>query len=169
PEGSAAVIDDEGWLHTGDQARIEDGFIYITGRLKDVIVLTNGEKVSPADMEMAIAMDPLFDQVLLLGEGRPYLTALVVPNQDVWREVARVEYPDEPDIAVTDPRCADLLLRRIDAALRDFPGYAKVREVGVCEEPWTVANGLLTPTMKPRRERIVEHYAADIARLYARR
>ena len=64
------MIDPDGWLHTGDQARIEEGRVYITGRIKDILVLSNGEKVPPADMEAAICMDPLFDQVLVLGEGR---------------------------------------------------------------------------------------------------
>ena len=69
-EETARVIDAEGWLHTGDIARIDDqGYLYITGRLKDIIVLANGEKVSPADMELAIAMDPLIEQVMvMIGE-----------------------------------------------------------------------------------------------------
>ncbi|HSH44031.1 MAG TPA: AMP-dependent synthetase/ligase, partial [Arenicellales bacterium] len=78
------IIDPDGWLHTGDQVRIGHGRIYITGRLKDILVMSNGEKVPPADMEAAIMLDSLFDQALVVGEGRPYLTALIVPDPQHW-------------------------------------------------------------------------------------
>ena len=86
---TAEMIDPDGWLHTGDQARIEHGHIYITGRLKDILVLSNGEKVPPMDMEMAICLDPLIDQALVVGEGRPYLSAILVLNPDGWLGLAR--------------------------------------------------------------------------------
>src|SRR5207244_4262100 len=78
PEATAKAINQTGWLLTGDQARMLDGFLYITGRIKDIIVLGNGEKVPPTDMELAILLDPLIEQVMVVGEGRPYLGALVV-------------------------------------------------------------------------------------------
>nr|NIR61017.1 long-chain fatty acid--CoA ligase [Gammaproteobacteria bacterium] len=81
---TSQTIDREGWLHTGDRARIENGRIYIIGRLKEIIVLSTGEKVPPADMEIAIAIDPLIDQILIIGEGRSYLTAIAVLNPDRW-------------------------------------------------------------------------------------
>ena len=87
------ILDEEGWLHTGDKASISaDGHMSITGRLKDIIVLANGEKVPPGDMENAIALDELVDQVLVIGEGRPYLSALLVPNLEaVARVVAKLQ------------------------------------------------------------------------------
>jgi long-chain acyl-CoA synthetase len=81
---TAKMLDADGWLSTGDQARIEGRHLYITGRIKDILVLSNGEKVPPADMEIAIGFDPLFEQVLVIGEGRSYLTALLVLNADLW-------------------------------------------------------------------------------------
>lgn len=87
-QATAAAIDADGWLHTGDRAVYEDGHIRITGRLKDIIVLSNGEKVAPVDMEMAISTDPLFEQNLVLGEGRPFLTLLAVLNKQLWVEFA---------------------------------------------------------------------------------
>ncbi len=88
PEATAAVIDSEGWFHTGDKARIENNHVYITGRIKEIIVLANGEKVPPADMEMAIALDTLFEQVMIIGDDRPFLTALLVLNPEQWEGVA---------------------------------------------------------------------------------
>ena len=83
------IIDAEGWLRTGDKVEISaQGHVTITGRIKEIIVLSNGEKVPPNDMENAIALDELVDQVLVIGEGRPYLSALVVPNPEAFARVA---------------------------------------------------------------------------------
>jgi long-chain acyl-CoA synthetase len=164
---TARMIDNEGWLHTGDQARIADGHIYITGRIKDILVLSNGEKVPPADLEMAIGMDPLIEQVLVLGEGRPFLSALLVLNGDLWAGLAR-EYelsPEAPE-SLEDPRLVKDMLKRVREALRDFPGYAKIRRVALMLEPWSIDNEMLTPTMKVRRSAVVGRYARRIEHLY---
>ena len=166
---TAAVIDREGWLHTGDQARIDaDGHIAITGRLKEIIVLANGEKIPPADMELAIAGDPLFDQVMVVGEGKPYLAALVVLNPGLWAQMAKTLGLARPlEAALIDPRIEALLLKRIAARLHAFPGYAQVRRVRPLLEPWEIADGLLTATLKLRREPMLQRFAAEIAGLYA--
>jgi long-chain acyl-CoA synthetase len=167
-EATARAIDADGWLHTGDKARLEDGRIYITGRLKEIIVLSNGEKVSPVDMEMAIAADPLFEQVMVVGEGRPYLTALLVLNRERWSALAPPLglAVDDPG-ALEDPRALEEVCRRIGGLIRQFPGYAQVRRVALTLEPWTVESGLLTPTLKLRRGPIVESARAALDRLYA--
>jgi long-chain acyl-CoA synthetase len=166
---TARVLSHDGWLRTGDQARIEDGHIFITGRLKDILVLSNGEKVPPADMEMAIAMDPLFEQATVLGEGRSYLTALLVLNGDLWGGLAR-EYGLDPGNldSLNDSRLLKDMLKRVRVALRDFPGYAKIRRATLTLEPWTVENGLLTPTLKVKRAQVVDRYRDAIDRMYDR-
>jgi long-chain acyl-CoA synthetase len=165
---TAAAIDAEGWLHTGDKAEIANGYIYITGRLKDIIVLSNGEKVSPADMELALASDPLFEQVLVVGEGRPYLTALVVLNPERWPALAQQLgiAPDDPR-ALQAPVVLDEAGRRIEGLTRQFPGYARIRRFSLTLDPWTVENGMQTPTLKLRRQRITEQARAVIERMYA--
>jgi long-chain acyl-CoA synthetase len=155
PEATAKVKSADGWLDTGDQARAENGFLYITGRIKDIIVLGNGEKVPPVDMELAIQLDPLFAQVLVVGEGRPYLAALAVL--------------DANQAAKAGPLGEKQLAARMAAQLKDFPGYAQIRRVAVVEEPWTVANGLLTSTLKPRRAPILERFKAKLEELYEAR
>jgi long-chain acyl-CoA synthetase len=169
PEATRAMIDAEGWLHTGDKARIdEQGHVFITGRLKEILVLANGEKVPPADMEMAIVMDPWFEQVMVIGDGRPYLSALIVFNAETWpHEAGRLGVdPDMPDALNERAVCA-AVLERVSAHLREFPGYAQIRRVACYLEPWTVDAGLITPTLKLRRERILKHCRMDIERLYA--
>ena len=168
PEASAETMDAEGWLHTGDKARVDDGgHLYITGRLKEIIVLSNGEKLPPADMEMAIALHPLFDQVLVCGEGRPYLVALAVLNPRQWRRLAEARglAPDDP-ATLRDPDILEQVLEIVAGQLRAFPGYARVRRIALTLEPWGVENGMLTPTLKLRRGRIMERHREDIEALY---
>ena len=168
PEATREVIDEDGWLHTGDKARIENNHIYITGRLKDIIVLSNGEKVPPADMEMAIALDPLIDQVLVIGEGRPYLTALVVLDKKHWTiEACKLDLDPEDPAALQSDAARQMVCERIKQRLRDFPGYADIRAVALSLEPWTIDNETLTPTLKLRRRVILERNAEIIEQLYA--
>ena len=170
-EATAAAIDDKGWLHTGDQAAIdEDGHIRITGRLKDIIVMANGEKVPPAAMETAIGLDPLVDQVMVLGEGHHQLGALVVVEPEAFADLMR-EFdldPEDPE-TLTDRFVEKLVLKRINGRLSDFPGYAQIRRVKLLTQPWTIEDGLMTPTQKLKRPLIEKQHAEDIAELFAGR
>lgn len=166
---TAEMIDAEGWLHTGDQARVDDqGHVFITGRLKEILVLANGEKVPPADMEMAIVMDPWFEQVMVIGDNRPFLSALIVFNVERWPlEAARLGIDPEAEDALSDERVCAEVLRRVAERIREFPGYAQIRRVACYLEPWTVDAGLITPTLKLRRARVLERCRDDVERLYA--
>jgi long-chain acyl-CoA synthetase len=165
---TAEMIDPDGWLHTGDQARIEHGHIYITGRIKDILVLSNGEKVPPMDMEMAICLDPSIDQALVVGEGRSYLAAILVLNPDGWLGLARhFGLDDYAEASLEDEKLRNHFVNVIRQRLSDFPGYAKVRRVILVREPWTVDNGLLTPTLKVKRALVLAKFADRIERLYA--
>jgi len=135
------------WLRTGDCARLDaDGYVYITGRRKEILVLSTGEKIPPADMEAAIGEDPLFEQVMVVGEAKPFLAALAV---------------------VAEAAPAEVLLARIAARTRRFPGYARIRKVSASTEPWTVQNGLLTPTLKLKRANILQQFEAEVEEMYA--
>jgi long-chain acyl-CoA synthetase len=168
PEATKAMIDADGWLNTGDVARVSDtGHIYITGRLKEIIVLSNGEKMPPSDMEAAILHDPLIDQVMIFGEGRSYLIALAVLNPEVWLAIAAKVgvRPDMPE-SLTDSNVEAKVLRRIARNLSGFPGYANVHRVLLLREPWTIESGLLTPTLKIKRAEVAKRFAAEIDHLY---
>ncbi len=171
PAATAAMIDKDGWLNTGDTARIgETGHIYITGRLKEIIVMSNGEKVPPADIEDAILRDRLFEQVMVYGEARPTLVALAVVNPEQWQAYARQlgVRADMPE-SLHDSRVEQQVLERIAEQIREFPGYANVRRVLLLTEPWSIENGLLTPTLKLKRPQVSARYAKEIDQLYERR
>lgn len=167
PEATEKIIDRERRLHTGDKARIEKGRIYITGRIKEIIVMANGEKVPPTDLESAIAGDPLVEHVLVAGEGKPYLSALMVLKGEEWARLAKkLGLDPENDGSLTDKLAVEHVLENISKRLGPFPGYAKVRRVALLKEPWTVENGLLTPTHKIRRGRVLARHREEFERLY---
>ncbi len=145
PEATAAMIDSDGWLHTGDLAAIRGGNVYITGRVKEIIVLSNGEKVPPTDAEAAIQRDATFEQVMVVGEGRPKLGLLTVSKITDLKE----------------------LCRRANDKLHDFPGYTRIHHIARVADAWTVENGLLTPTLKLKRSEIEKRYAREIEVMYA--
>jgi long-chain acyl-CoA synthetase len=114
-----------------------------------------------------MVVDPLFEHTMVVGEGKPYLSALVVLNPDLWPGLTR-EYELDPQAqeSLSDRRLQSELLNRIKAALKDFPGYAKIRRIRLLLEPWTVENGLLTPTLKVKRAKVLERFAEQIETLY---
>ena len=165
PEDTSRVKEDDGWLHTGDQARILDGRIYITGRIKEIIVTSTGEKVSPGDLETAILADALFANAMVLGENRPYLAVVAALDPERW---AREKPADDADPRAAKKVYADFLLGRIREAVKSFPAYATPRAIAWTTEPWTVESTLLTPTLKNKRLNIQALFAKEIEALYAR-
>src|SRR5258706_8922364 len=131
---------------------LSDWFLYIAARIKEIIMIGNVEKVPPVDMELAVLLDPLIEQVMIIGEGKPYLAALVVL--------------DKAEAAKAGNVTEKMLAGRIAAQLKSFPGYAQVRRVAIVDEPWTVDDGLLTPTLKLKRSPIVERFKDRVEELY---
>ena len=164
-EATRAMIGADGWLNSGDTARIDEGgHVFITGRLKEIIVMSNGEKIPPVDIEAAISRDTLFEHVMLIGEGKPYLSVLTTLHGEQWNKLTA-----EQGIArdLQNPAAEKLLLARVAAQMKDFPGYAQVRRVTATLDSWTVENGLLTPTLKLRRSRVMEKFQAELDQMYS--
>lgn len=167
PDKTREAFDNEGWLHTGDVVEMENSDIHIRGRLKEIIVTSTGEKVPPADLEMAIAADPLIDHVMVIGEGMPYLAALLVLHRSSWNELAKELGldPDE-DSALQEPAAKQAVIKKLEALLHEFPGNARIRTVALLLDEWSIANGLLTPTLKLKRDAVEHRYEAVIKELY---
>jgi long-chain acyl-CoA synthetase len=167
PEDTRVRIDPEGWLHTGDQARIAEGHVFICGRLKEILVTSSGEKVPPADLEMAILKDTLIFQAMVVGEGRPHLGAILVLTPGEWEKVAvSLDLHAHDPAALASPVAKNYVINRIKAAVRGFPKYARVRAVYLTLEPWSVENGLLTPTLKLKRPEVKKRFEDEITKLY---
>ncbi len=166
-QATSEVMTADGWLKTGDKAEIKDGMVYITGRIKDILVMSNGEKIPPVDMEQAITLQPEFEQALIVGEGKSYLSALVVLNGDTWPHLAQEHGLDPLDPeSLNDKKLQSSVLKKIATALHDFPGYAKVRRVHLTLQPWTIEDGLMTPTLKIKRAVVVEKFKKEIEAMY---
>ncbi len=167
-EATRALIDADGWLNTGDTARIDaGGHVFITGRLKEIIVMSNGEKIPPVDIEAAIMRDTLFEQVMLIGEGKPYLSVLATLNPAQWKKLAAAQGIEPESAGLQNGGSEKLLLARIAAQMKAFPGYAEVRRIRAGLDPWTVENGLLTPTLKLRRRRVMEKFQLELDQMYS--
>lgn len=168
PKETAETFTEDGWLRTGDQVDLSDGGrVKIKGRIKEIIVTSTGEKICPVDVEFAIQEDHLFEQVMVVGEGRPYITALVVVNDMLFRLLCQ-EVGITPDSPALN-RCRDLrakIVKRVRQAAKHFPQYGVPRNVYILRKHWTAEDGLLTPTMKLRRRQIAERFANEIEELY---
>ena len=168
PDATADIFTEDGWLKTGDQADIlPNGQVRIKGRIKEIIVTSTGEKIPPADLEMAIETDPLFAQVMAVGEGLPYVSVVAVLETERWKELAK-----DLNLDPNDPKSLiaktvhQTVLRRVKKLTRGFPQYGVPRALILTLSPWTIENGMLTPTLKLKRRIIKARYQDDINRLY---
>jgi len=164
-EATSKIINKDGWLHTGDKAKIINEHIYITGRIKDILVLSTGEKVPPNDIELAITNDPLFEQAIVYGEGKPFLTAITALNTIEWEKL-KDKLTVDNDIDIKSKEVNEYILARLKQCLNDFPGYARIYKIYNTLDSWTVDNGLATPTLKLKRKYIFEKYNQQIEDMY---
>ena len=174
PEASAKVLDADGWFDTGDLGMLlPDGSVALTGRAKDTIVLSSGENIEPGPLEEALVASPLIEQVMLVGQDERQLGALVVPRVEAigaWAAEKGLTLPDDLGGQPGDPALLKLLISECNALLRQRAGSrGDERLAGVAlVDPFSIENGLLTQTLKQRRDRISQRDAAAIAALYGR-
>jgi long-chain acyl-CoA synthetase len=169
PEATAEAIQN-GWLHTGDLGEIDrEGFLKITGRKKELLVLSNGKKVVPTYLEGLLCSDPCIDQAVICGEGRNFLTALLVPH---WDNVARelkargVTLVADAEGRARQPEVVELLERHVRNSLADVSNAEQVKRFAVLAKPFTVEADEITVSLKLRRGVVLNHYADRLGELY---
>jgi long-chain acyl-CoA synthetase len=169
PEATAEVLRD-GWLHTGDIAFIDDeGFVFITGRKKELIVSSTGKKIHPARVESLFKFEPLISQIMLVGDRLPYLTALFTINPAVAETLKGMEGlkgRDMAAMAAAEPVQNEIrkVVERVNKQLAPFEQIRKYRVLG---RDFSIEDGELTATMKVRRARVMENFKDSIVELYA--
>ncbi|MFV0451817.1 MAG: AMP-dependent synthetase/ligase [Propioniciclava sp.] len=171
PEATAAALDKDGWLHTGDVGHVDvEGYLHITDRIKDIIVTSGGKNIAPAPIEGMILADPLFEHAVLLGDNRPYVTLLVRPSFPALEDLAhhlRVQVPDPRDLLGVDA-VVDEVRRRVAALTATLPRQEQVKDLRLLADDFTLENGLLTPTMKVRRRQVEQRFSHLIEEMYAK-
>ncbi|MEA3190085.1 MAG: long-chain acyl-CoA synthetase [Thermoplasmata archaeon] len=169
PKATKECMDKDGWFHTGDIGYLDgDGFLWITDRKKEIIVMSNGKKVPPQPIENALKLQPHIAQACVLGEGRNYVATLVVPD---WEAIDRFALENgiaakDHDRLAADPRVVSLIEREVEAVNARLARYEQVKKFWIVPGEWSVESGELTPTLKLRRRIIQQKFASSIDKLY---
>ncbi|MEM8487376.1 MAG: long-chain fatty acid--CoA ligase [Bacteroidota bacterium] len=167
-QATQEAIDDEGWYHTGDVGRFLNGYLQITDRIKHMIVSRGGKNIYPGPIEEQFATAGLIDQVMIIGEGREYLTALVVPNMDMLILHAKdnqLAY-NKPSELLEHEEIQKLFKKEFKTYSRKAAAHEKIRGFRLVKEPFTVENGMMTPTLKLKRKVIEKEFAETIEEMY---
>ena len=168
PDGTIAVIDEDGWLHTGDIGRLdEDGYIEITDRKKDIIVNSGGDNVSPQRIQGILCLEDAIEQAMAYGDKRPYITALIVPSAEFAAAWAQ-QHGQANDLAalVQVPEFRTAVGHAVEHANLQLSPIEKVRKFALAPHPFTIENGQLTPSLKVRRHAVLREYRDVLEGLY---
>lgn len=169
PEESRETFDEEGWLHSGDLARIdEDGFVWIVGRKKEIIITAGGKNVAPARLETALGNHPLVSKACMVGDGRKFLTMVIALDGEeapAWAEANGLEYHDLAAFSRL-PEVQTEIARAVEEANRSVSVAEQVKRWIIVPDEWTPESGEVTPSLKLKRRVVLEKYADEIERLY---
>jgi long-chain acyl-CoA synthetase len=166
PEGTARALDD-GWLHTGDVGAVdENGYLRITDRKRDFIKNSGGEMISPARIEGYLTLEPEISQVMVFGDRRPYLVAVVVPDPEFAAACTEGDAPPDLNALAADPGFTKAIGAAVNRVNLTLMPSERVRRFVVAAEAFTIANGQMTPTLKIKRHVIRETYGAALDALY---
>jgi long-chain acyl-CoA synthetase len=169
PEATAEVLTPDGWLRTGDIAEIDDdGFITITDRKKDILITAGGKNVAPQNLENDLKTSRWISQALVIGDRRPYVSALVTLDPvEIGKWAAERGLPPDPDALAGDEQVRELVQGVVDAANADRSRYEQIKRFAVLPRDFTMDDGEITPTLKLKRRVVHENFADVIERLYA--
>ncbi len=168
PTATAEVIDNEGWLHTGDIGVLDkDGYLKITDRKKDILVLANGKNVAPQPIESALKASPFLAEVVLIGDKQNIVTALIVPVMERLRDWATKEGLkfDGNEALIALPEVKKKIKQEIDAHSGRLADFEKIKKFTLLPTAFSMEAGELTPTLKVKRKVVAQKYAAQIAEM----
>lgn len=166
PEATAEVMND-GWFRTGDIGRIDtDGFLWITDRKKDLIKTSGGKYVAPQPIELQLQLDPHIDTAVVVGDGRKYVTALIVPNWALVKKELGLEAPAES--LVNEPSVTSVIQRRVDAVNKTLDRWETVKYFQLLPRPLSIDNDEITATLKVKKRVVQDHYRDLIDLMYAK-
>ncbi len=158
-----------GWFHTGDIGEFDaEGFLHITDRKKDIIVMSSGKKVAPQPIENRLKLIPYFEHVVIVGDGRSFISALIVPNYDAlvaYAHATGITFENRFDL-IHKPEIHDLALAEIARRTADLSEFEKIRKVAFLDRDFSIDDGELTPTLKVRRRIIEKEFRSKIDSLY---
>jgi len=168
PEATAEVLTADGGLRSGDLGWVdEDGYLYITGRIKEQYNLENGKYIFPVDIEEAIKLSMFIDSAMVHGANKPYNVVVVAPDWLVAGPWAREQgLPEDPETLVKAPQLIALIENEVKAACKHMAGYEVPRKILILPEPFSPENGILTPTLKLKRREVHKHFGEMITALY---
>ncbi len=170
PAENAVAFTEDGWFCTGDVGHFDDdGFLVITDRKKDLIKTSGGKYIAPQALESLIKSSRFVSQVIVIGNGRKFASALIVPNLELLRSYAEtkgIEYATD-EALLEHPKIIDLVQRQVDKYTPNIAQYERIKKVALLSQEMTIESGELTPTLKPRRSVIEKKYTVVIDRLYA--
>ncbi len=169
PSDTAEAIDADGWFHTGDIGEIdEEGFLTITDRKKNLLILSNGKNVAPQPIENQLKQSPYISEIMLLGDQRRTITALIVPNYDAIKEFAAEQQLEAEDTAalLQTQEVQRLIRGEINQYSSDFADFERVRMFTLMEKEFSEESGEMTPTLKLKRPVIMENHKATIDQMY---
>jgi long-chain acyl-CoA synthetase len=170
PERTAEALDPDGWLHTGDVGALDDdGDLSLTGRKKDLIITAGGKNVSPSNLEAALCSFPLIGAACALGEGRPFVSALVVLDPLVAPLWALAHGIDGSDVATLarDPEIRAEIERNVAAANERLARVEQIKRFTILDEAWLPDTDVMTATMKVKRHVVIHKYRETIDDLYS--
>lgn len=167
PEETAAVFTADGAFRTGDMGRIDDGFLFITGRIKEQYKLENGKYVVPSPLEEQLKLSPFIANVIVFGDNKPHNVALIVPDQAALAAWASKEgLAAKNDALLEEPKVRELFAAELKRCSAEFKGYEKIMKFALILEDFTQENGMLTPTLKLKRRTVLDRWGAVIDSLY---
>ena len=170
PEETARVIDADGWFHTGDCGEItEKGHLIMTERLKDLYKTSNGKYIAPQVLESLLAQDKYMAQVAVIGDGRKYVSALIVPDFEELERYAtkhKIQYKNREEL-VNNPKIHDMMEKLINEYQKDLASYEQIKRFVLLPRPFTMESGELTNTLKIKRAVVNKRYAKLIDAMYA--